>query len=500
MTTPRAAAKYDCFAIAAPGLETLVAHELTTLGVAAAKAVPGGVEFTADAARLASVQLRTRTASRVIVRLAQFRATAFHELERAARQVEWSRILPPGATFRLRVTCKKSRLYHSDAVAERVAAAIVRSVKGATFEQGVQPDDDRDEPADVIGELNPKTKHASLSAANAISKGVAKAVAKAVAKTVAKSSGPAAEPTGLPAQLFVVRFDHDECTISADASGDLLHRRGYRLAVGRAPLRETLAAAMLIGAEWDAATPLVDPMCGSGTIPIEAAMIARCIAPGLARPFAAERWPETPADAWPDARLAAKREILPNAPAPIVGVDRDEGAIANALANAKRMGVLGDVEFRCAVLSALEVPDASATLDGDGATAVPATTGAPRGLLIANPPYGVRVGDSKPLRDLFARFGQVAREKCDGWRVAVLSADRALDAQTKLPFTQVFATSNGGIAVRLVAADVGAARAGSARVGAPKPGASKRGATKTSSVKSGAAKSRDPRTRTRTRD
>lgn len=500
MTTPRAAAKYDCFAIAAPGLETLVAHELTTLGVAAAKAVPGGVEFTADAAHLASVQLRTRTASRVIVRLAQFRATAFHELERAARQVEWGRVLPPGATFRMRVTCKKSRLYHSDAVAERVAAAIVRSVKGATFEQGVQPDDDRDEPADVIGDLNPATKHASLSAANAISKGVAKAVAKAVAKSVAKSSGPGPEPTGLPAQLFVVRFDHDECTISADASGDLLHRRGYRLAVGRAPLRETLAAAMLIGAEWDAATPLVDPMCGSGTIPIEAAMIARRIAPGLARPFAAERWPETPADAWPDARLAAKREILPKAPAAIVGVDRDEGAIANALANAKRMGVLGDVEFRCAALSALEVPDARVEAARSQAPAGSAPAGAPRGLLIANPPYGVRVGDSKPLRDLFARFGQVAREKCDGWRVAVLSADRALDAQTKLPFTQVFATSNGGIAVRLVAADVGAARAGSARVGAPKPGTPKRGATKTSSVKSGAAKSRDPRTRTRTRD
>ena len=484
MTTPRAPANYDCFAIAAPGLETLVAHELTTLGVAAAKAVPGGVEFTADAARLASVQLRTRTASRVIVRLAQFRATAFHELERAARQVEWSRILPPGATFRLRVTCKKSRLYHSDAVAERVAAAIVRSVKGATIEQGVQPDDDRDEPPDVIGDLNPTTKHASLSAANAISKGVAKAVAKAVAKTVAKSSGPAAAPTGLPAQLFVVRFDHDECTISADASGDLLHRRGYRLAVGRAPLRETLAAAMLIGADWDAATPLVDPMCGSGTIPIEAAMIARRIAPGLARPFAAERWPETPANAWPDARLEAKKEILPKAPAPIVGVDRDEGAIANALANAKRMGVLGDVEFRCAALSALEVPGVA------GVAGVPAVGGSPRGLLVANPPYGVRVGESKPLRDLFARFGQVAREKCDGWRVALLSADRALDAQTKLAFTQVFATSNGGIAVRLVAADVRAVRVSAAKSGAAKSGA----------VKSTVAKPRDSRTRTRTRD
>lgn len=412
MTTPRAATTYDCFAIAAPGLETLVAHELATLGVADARAVPGGVEFRADAARLAAVQLRTRTASRVIVRLATFKAKAFHELERAARQVEWTRILPPGAPFRLRVTCKKSKLYHSDAVAERVATAIVRGVKGATFENGIAPEDDADD-ADI----------------------------ESTADRPAASPAAKAE-AGLPAQLFIVRFDHDECTISADASGELLHKRGYRLAVGRAPLRETLAAAMLIGAEWDPATPLVDPMCGSGTIPIEAAMIARRIAPGLARPFAAERWPETPAKAWRDARLAAKKEILPKAPAPIVGADRDEGAIANARANAKRVGVLGDVEFRCAAVSALEVPES------------------PRGLLVANPPYGVRVGDSKPLRDLFARLGQVARERCDGWRVALLSADRALDAQTQLPFTQVLATSNGGIAVRLVAADVSAREIG----------------------------------------
>ena len=411
MTTPRAATTYDCFAIAAPGLETLVAHELATLGVADAKPVPGGVEFRADAARLAAVQLRTRTANRVIVRLATFKAKAFHELERAARQVEWTRILPAGAAFRLRVTCKKSKLYHSDAVAERVAAAIMRGVKGATFENGIAPDDDADEGDD---EAN-----------------------SSVAEVPSAAKAKPAE-TGLPAQLFIVRFDHDECTISADASGELLHKRGYRLAVGRAPLRETLAAAMLIGAEWDPATPLVDPMCGSGTLPIEAAMIARRIAPGLARSFAAERWPETPAGVWAGARLTAKKEILPKAPAPIVGADRDEGAIANALANAKRMGVLGDVEFRCAALSALEVPES------------------PRGLLVANPPYGVRVGDSRPLRDLFARLGQVARERCDGWRVALLSADRALDAQTGLPFTQVLATSNGGIAVRLVAADVSA--------------------------------------------
>lgn len=482
---------YDCFAIAAPGLEALVAHELLSLGVTEATAVPGGVEFTADAAQLAAVELRTRTATRVIVRLAQFRATAFHELERAAKQVEWSRILPKGARFRLRVTCRKSRLYHSDAVAERIAGAIVKKVEGAQYEVGSVVEDDRDDPNDDLADDAPLTsgdatsaaatqtgaevvapeaepeapelRSASgtgkgfnpwavasktfaskkLAAAEAAEQAAAaraqrprKAEPKPVPKAVASVRAAARKPGELPAQLFVVRFDHDVCTISADASGDLLHRRGYRLAVGRAPLRETLAAAMLIGSEWEPSMPLVDPMCGSGTIAIEAAMIARRIAPGLARPFAAEAWPEMPADTWKAERLVAKKEILPKAPAPIIGADRDEGAIANALANAKRVGVLNDVEFRCAAVSALEVPDA------------------PRGLLVANPPYGVRVGESKALRDLFARFGQVARERCAGWRVSLLSADRALDAQTGLPFTDLFTTSNGGIAVRLVAADV----------------------------------------------
>ena len=496
--TTRPAPRYDCFAIAAPGLEALVAHELLTLGVPEATAVPGGVEFTADAARLAAVQLRIRTATRVVVRLAQFRATAFHELERAARQVEWGRILPAGARFRLRVTCRKSRLYHSDAVAERIAGAIVKKVEGALYEVGRVLEDDRDdsndEPLDGATLSDPTTTGASTTDATGgataavlaaapepeapelrgaqgtgkgfnpwaaasrkfASKKVAAAEAaeeaasararrprtdepKPVPKAVASVRAAARKPGELPAQLFVVRFDHDVCTISADASGELLHRRGYRLAVGRAPLRETLAAAMLIACEWEPSMPLVDPMCGSGTIAIEAAMIARRIAPGRARPFAAETWPETPAGLWKAERLVAEQEILPAGAAPIIGADRDEGAIANARANATRAGVLGDVEFRCAAVSALEVPEA------------------PRGLLAANPPYGVRVGESRPLRDLFARLGQVARAKCAGWRVALLSADRALDAQTALPFTEVFATSNGGIAVRLVAADVPAA-------------------------------------------
>jgi putative N6-adenine-specific DNA methylase len=228
-----------------------------------------------------------------------------------------------------------------------------------------------------------------------------------------------------------VRLDHDRCTISADASGDLLHRRGYRLAVARAPLRESLAAAMLAGAPWDPRTPLVDPMCGAGTIPIEAALMARRIAPGLRRAFAAERWPIIDRAEFAKARAAAADRALPAATAAIIGSDRDAGAIEAAQANAERAGVARDITFRQHALSALQGPDEA-------------------GLLLTNPPYGVRVGEKEPLRDLFARLGQVARTALPGWRVAMLSADRDLEAQVGLPFEERFRTSNGGIAVRLV--------------------------------------------------
>lgn len=389
MPSARAATVHDCFAIAAPGLEPLVARELAALGASAPRVIAGGVEFQADDALLADTQLQLRIASRVVVRLAAFRVTAFHELERAARQVEWARILAGNGAFRLRVTCRKSRLYHSDAVAERVAAAIVRGVKGATFVASAR--EEEDEEAD------------------------------------------AAE--GSPTQLFIVRLDRDRCTISADASGELLHRRDYRQAVGRAPLRETLAAAMLAGAEWDPRQPLLDPMCGSGTIAIEAAMLARRIPPGSQRRFSAEHWPTTPPLVWASARAKAREAILPRAPAAILASDRDAGVVEAARANAARAGVADDITFRCAALSAVEPPDGP-------------------GLLLANPPYGVRVGDSAPLRDLYARLGQVARERCDGWRIGLLSADRALEDQVGLAFEDRLQTSNGGIAVRLVVAMV----------------------------------------------
>lgn len=387
-STPR----YDAWAVAAPGFEPLVEAELRALGIADAAAAPGGVRFAATTAQLASANLQSRIASRIVVRLATFRATAFHELERAARKVEWARMLAPNQHFRLRVTARKSRLYHTDAIAERVTDAILRAVQGASL--AAAADDDGEAETWLPAEMD-----------------------------------AAAAPTD--AQLFLVRFEHDRCTISADASGALLHRRGYRQAVARAPLRETLAAAMLAGAAHDSARPLVDPFCGSGTLVIEAAMRARRIAPGLARGFAAEHWPEADGAAWTAARAEAESQVLPRAAAPLFGSDRDEGAITAALANAERAGVSADVEFTQRALSDLVLPEGS-------------------GLLITNPPYGLRVGDKAPLRDLYARFGQVVRERCVGWRIAMLSADKALEGHTGLRFQDVLRTSNGGIPVRLV--------------------------------------------------
>lgn len=383
---------YTAFAVCAPGLEPLVVAELRSLGVSRITGSPGGVSFTCDDEGLARTQLSLRVASRVLIRLMEFRAESFSQLEKSARKVEWARVMGPGDLVRLRVTCRKSALYHSGAVAQRVEAEIVRAVKGVRFAASASVDEDDATESD---------------------------------ETPATAAGARGE------QLIVVRLDHDRCTISADASGELLHRRGYRLAIGRAPLRETLAAAMLLGAGYDPKRPLADPMCGSGTIAIEGALIARRIAPGLARTFAAEAWPGADAAVWAKARETVKKRILPSAPAPILASDRDEGAVQAAMENAERAGVAHDITFSVRSLSDFEPP-------------------AGEGLLLTNPPYGHRVGERDPLRDLFARFGQLIYTRCNGWDAAFLSAERSLEAQTGLDLEELFATKNGGIPVRLM--------------------------------------------------
>jgi putative N6-adenine-specific DNA methylase len=361
----------ECFAAAAPGLEPLVAAELRALGevqsVVVGETEPGGVSFRANRAGLYAANLYLRIASRVLVRIGTFHASAFHELERHAARLPWREFVATGSPVAFRVTSRKSRLYHQDAIAQRLLAA----------------------------------------------------------------AGGTTAPEGDAAQEFVVRLFRDECTVSADASGELLHRRGYRLATAKAPLRETLAAAMLAGSGWDGSAPVVDPMCGSGTIPIEAALMARRIPPGMARPFAFMRWPGFDRSAWERLVEHAREDVLPRPPSAILGSDRDAGAVAASVANAERAGVAGDIEWGRAAISAMAPPLGP-------------------GWIVTNPPYGVRVGERRDLRDLYAQLGNVARRCCPGWEVAFLAAHQELERQTGLEQAVRFTTENGGIRVRLV--------------------------------------------------
>lgn len=319
-----------------------------------------------------------RTASRVLVRIATFRATAFYELEKRVKKIPWEQFVAPGIGAEFRVTARKSKLYHSDAIAERMHKAV-QSRRRSSAANGRQPTAD--------------------------------------------------------GQLFVVRVFRDEFVVSADTSGELLHMRGYRQAVGKAPLRETLAAALLIASDWTGRAPLIDPFCGSGTMPIEGALLARLLPPGLHRRFAFMQWPNYDASTWDQLTSDAKTSALASSSVPISGSDRDAGAIESARANAGRAGVADDIDFSVRAISNLDPPS-------------------PTGLVATNPPYGVRVSRSSNVRNLYAQLGHVLRERCPGWRVALYSADLRLTREIRLPFRQVLRTSNGGIRVDAMIADV----------------------------------------------
>ena len=374
-------APLELFVVCPPGIEEITAAELRALGVTVTGTESGGVAARGGVAEMQLANLHLRTANRVVVRVAEFKATAFYELEKRARQIAWDQWL--GAEpVRLRVTCRKSKLYHSDAVAQRFVDAMARTT-GARPVDGAAP----------------------------------------------------VEEEGADAQLFVVRLLHDRCTVSVDSSGALLHRRGYRQATAKAPLRETLAAAMLLGAQWQGDVPLLDPLCGAGTIPIEGALLARRRAPGVNRGFAFMRWPSFERGEWERRVTDARERELPGVSVPITGSDRDDGAIEAALANAERAGVGADVELVRRSVSALQ-------RTGDN------------GWLLTNPPYGVRVGEPGAVRDLYAQLGNAARRTLQGWRLGMLSPDRALDTQLGLRLTPVFESSNGGIPVRFVTGEV----------------------------------------------
>ena len=368
----------DLYVVVAPGIQLITAAELGILGVTPSRVHRGGVEWRGHMGDLYRANLWLRTATRVLVRAAGFHASSFAELESRAARVPWGRFVRARDRAIFRVTCHKSALYHSDAVAQRLAQAITAATGCLATARATDPDADEPDSSE---------------------------------------------------QLFIVRIEHDMVTLSADSSGVILHKRGYRQATAKAPLRETLAASMLLSSGWKTTDSLIDPMCGSGTIPVEAALIARNIAPGLHREFRFERWPGFNRAAWATMHDEAIAGQKPVAAAPIVAADRDEGAIDATMSNAERAGVGGDIEIVQRPLSE-------------------SLASRPTGWVLTNPPYGVRIGTD--VRNLYATMGSLMRTSLNGWHLGFLSASPELERQVGIPLERMFDTKNGGIPIRFL--------------------------------------------------
>ena len=343
--------RYELFLVAAPGLEPDLAAEARALGFEGVRELPGGVAATGGWPEVWRANLWLRTASRVLIRLAEFRAPHLAQLDKRARKVDWARVLRPDLPVRIEAVCKASRIYHQGAAAERIGRAI--------------------------------------------------------AETAGVTIAPEA------ALVVKARIEDDLCTLSLDTSGEPLHRRGHKEAVGKAPLRETLAAAFLWRMGFDGSQTVIDPMCGSGTFPIEAAEIAAGLAPGRSRAFAFETFASFDATVWAamKARAAARPVRIR-----VFGHDRDDGAIRMSTENAARAGLAGCASFTRQAVSALERPEG------------------PPGLVMVNPPYGARIGERKLLFALYGSLGAVLRDRFAGWQVGLVTSDAGLAGATGLPF------------------------------------------------------------------
>jgi putative N6-adenine-specific DNA methylase len=380
--------RHETFTVCLPGLEPFVAAELLALG-ARPGIQTGGVRATLSPRQLGAAHLHLRTATRLLVRVGRFESRTFAAFQGAVAGLDWAPFIAPGTPVRVRATSHGSALWHTGAVAERVLTAIPGAVPHHGTEDGTEDG------------------------------------------SVLDDGGP---PDQAGTQTVFVRVDRDRVTVSIDASGEPLHRRGWRGPTAKAPLRSTLAAAMVLASGWDGRRPLIDPFCGSGTIPVEAALLARGLPPGGQRGFAFQAWPRFEPGTWASVVGAARAGVRPAAGVPILARDRDDGAVAATRTNAGRAGVGGDLDVERATISDLAPPP-----------------GTDPGWVLTNPPYGHRVRGGADLRDLYARLGQVVGGRLPGWHVGLLVGDTALAGHTRLPLTPRWRSSNGGIPVHFLA-------------------------------------------------
>lgn len=338
--------KLELIATAAFGLESVVAWELKQLGYQNLSVENGKVTFIGNERAICHTNLWLRSADRVLLKVGEFKATTFEELFQQTKALPWTDLIPEDANFPVEGKSIKSQLFSVSDCQAIVKKAVVEKMKEVYGQQWF------------------------------------------------KETGPK--------YTIEVALLKDVVTLTIDTSGAGLHKRGYRKLSSKAPLKETLAAAMIMLSYWRPDRILVDPFCGSGTIPIEAALIGRNIAPGLTRNFTAEEWPWIPKALWQEVRRDAHNLARYDQPLKIVGSDNDKEVLSLARYHSKEAGVDDCVSFQPLDISAF-------------------TTKKKYGCIICNPPYGERLSERPQVEELYRKMGQVF-QPLDTWSYYIITS------------------------------------------------------------------------------
>ena len=338
--------KYRLIATATFGLESVVAKELKLLGFKDLNTFNGGVEFSGNVEDICKCNLWLRSADRVFIKLAEFKALTFESLFQNVKKINWDSLLCKEACFPVYAKSIKSKLFSLSDIQSISKKAIVESLKESYD-------------LDWFEETGPR----------------------------------------FPIHISILK---DKASVLVDTSGEGLHKRGYRIEPVLAPLKETLAAALLLLSNWYPDKPLIDPFCGSGTIPIEAAMIAHNIAPGLNRKFISETWDLIPDSIWKESRKEAYSSIDLEKSLNIQGYDIDKRAIRAAKINAAEVGVADSIHFQVRDVSELSSSNKN-------------------GCIVTNPPYGERLESKESAEKLYRILGERLKQ-LDRWSYFIITA------------------------------------------------------------------------------
>jgi len=368
------------FAATAPGFEEICLRELFRLQSTAAQArtIPGGVEFEGRLEDCFRANLNLRLPNRILMRISAFKSSNFRQLEKKAGDIAWELYLQPDSLLKVHVAARHCRLRHSDAIAERIKKAVSDRLSGLEFDQNV-----------------PKTAWGH--------------------------------------QNIYVRGIDDRFTASIDSSGDLLYKRGLKEHTGKAPLRETLAAGALFLAGYDGCEPLLDPLCGTGTFSLEAALMAKRIPAGWFREFAFTRWPSFIEKRWNYIKREAQSGIVQARRPLIFASDTDHEACQKLESCIQKYHLADAVQVRHIDyfdLDPLELTDRI-------------------GMICINPPYGRRLGGRQASEKFLHAMGDRLKQAYQGWKLVLIAPGRA--AADKLPFqTQSIPIRHGGLKLNLL--------------------------------------------------